>query len=540
MKYLHRILYIVSFVLFISSCSNLDLAPTDRYTEENYWTSYDKANLVLNTAYGQMINPDYFFYNNALSDNAYDGRGDNAGVRSISSGSYDPSLSRLDGEWKFHYQGIKTSNVLLKYIDKVPDLSVEQRNSIVAQAIFLRAYHYFKLTTWWGAVPYFTREISIEESGKIKRTPHDVIIDSILKELDRAEKMLPVNTAYAEDDIGRISKGAAIALKARIHLYEGNWKGVVTECKKLIGTDKNGSYSLFSSYAGLFLPKNENNAEVILSAGYVPQLRTYRELVDMVPISAGARLNALAPTQELVNSYLMMNGKPIDQSGSGFDKDNPYQNRDPRLKATIVYDGYQWEEADGSVETIYIKPGSDPDQNAPNEYKPGTVSSPTGYYVRKYYDPTANNFNSGLDLIVIRYADVLLMYAEAKNELGNFNEATWNITIKALRKRAGFTDPNALDYNNTWSQQQLQQIIRRERKCELALEGLRIFDIRRWKIADSVMNGYVHGARFGTAGIDNGFIRATRRTFDPSRHNLWPVPRNEAALNPNLGQNPGW
>ncbi len=527
-------------MLCISSCKDLDLVPTDRYTEANYWTSYDKANLVLNTAYGQMINPDYFFYNNALSDNAYDGRGDEAGVRSISSGSYDPSLSRLDDEWKFHYQGIKTSNVILKYIDRVPDLSAEQRDGIVAQAIFLRAYHYFKLTTWWGDVPYFTHEISIEESRKIKRTPHDVIIDSILNNLDRAEKMLPVNTAYTGDDIGRISKGAAIALKARIHLYEGDWEGVVTECKKLIGTDQNGSYSLFPSYAGLFLPKNENNAEVILSSGYVPELRTYRELVDMVPISAGARLNALAPTQELVNSYLMTNGKAIDQAGSGFDKAHPYQDRDPRLTATIVYHGYQWEEPDGSTKTIYIKPGSDPNQSAPDEYKPGTVSSPTGYYVRKYYDPTANNFNSGLDLIVIRYADVLLMYAEAENELGNFNEADWNTTIRALRERAGFTDAAALNYNSAWTQTQLREIIRTERKCELALEGLRIFDIRRWKIADSVMNGYVHGARFGTPGVDDGFIRAATRTFDPSRHYLWPVPRNEEALNPNLGQNPGW
>src|SRR5699024_4083131 len=98
-----------------------------------------------------------------------------------------------------------------------------------------------------------------------------------------------------------------------------------------------------------------------------------------------------------------------------FDQNNPYENRDPRLTATVVYDGYKWKEPDGSEKTIYIKPGSDPDPNAPDEYKPGTVASPTGYYLRKYYDPTATNFESGLDLLLFRYADVLLMYAEAKN-----------------------------------------------------------------------------------------------------------------------------
>lgn len=527
---------VVLAVVLIASCKKLDIAPTAEYTELNYWTSADRANLVLNTAYGQIVNPDYFFYNEALSDNAYN-RSDNFGVTSISSGNYDPSLQRLDDEWRAHYQAIKTSNTILEYINKVPGITPDQVAQISAQAKFLRDWHYFQLTTWWGAIPLFDYDISIGQSQTISRSSHKDVISFLLKELDGIEDTLPVNTSYTGSNIGRISKGAVIALKARIYLYESDWQNVVNECQKLIGTTANGTYALFPSYTGLFDPANENNSEVILSAGYATGYRTWGDMIDMVPLSAGARDNALAPTQELVNDYIMMNGKLTTDPSSGFDIDNPYVNIDPRMAATIVYDGYPWQRANGSIDTIKIRPGS----NTPDEYKPGGSATSTGYYVRKYYDPTSGTaFNSGLDLMLIRYADVLLMYAEAENELGQFNEDTWNATIKALRVRAGFTNANALNYNASWSQSDLRTIIRRERRCELALEGLRVFDIRRWKTAQTTLNGYVHGAHFGDPSVDNGYIRVAQRRFDPTRHYLWPVPLIEQSLDGNLGQNPGW
>ncbi len=535
----------VSLLLFIGmlvlSCNKMDTAPTDRYTELNYWTSTEKANLVLNTAYGQMLdNNNNFFYNEALSDNAYAGRGDVNGVLSISSGVYDPSLGRLDDEWKFHYAGIKTSNTLLENIDQVPGINAGLRDRMKAEARFLRALHHFQLATWYGDVPLVTKTLSVSESQSITRNSRADVIAFVLKELDDVIAILPVNTSYSGADIGRISKGAAIALKARVLLYESRWAEVVTECGRLIGTADNGTYSLFPSYTGLFKPQNENNSEVVLSCGYVPDLRTYGGFIDFVPISVGARLNGLAPTQELVNDYLMTNGKAIADAGSGYDESNPYQNRDPRLAATVVYDRYQWPMNDGSLKTIYIKPGSDPDPNAPDEYKSGSVSSPTGYYVRKYYDSTANNFNSGLDLMLIRYADVLLMYAEAKNEVAALDQGTWDNTVKLLRVRAGFTDPAALNYDASLSQAQFRDIIRRERRTELAMEGLRIFDIRRWKTAETVLNGYVHGAKFADPSVDNGYIRANLRSFVAPKHYLWAIPRDERALNANLTQNPGW
>jgi hypothetical protein len=147
---------------------------------------------------------------------------------------------------------------------------------------------------------------------------------------------------------------------------------------------------------------------------------------------------------------------------------------------------------------------------------------------------------SGLNLILIRYADVLMMYAEAKNELGEMNESVWNQTVRALRNRAGFVDPAALNFNASLGQAGLRVAIRNERRTEFAMEGLRIFDIRRWKTAEVVLNGWAHGAKFGPASIDNGYIRANLRVFDPGKHYLWPIPRDERNLNPNLQQNPGW
>ncbi|HJY22282.1 MAG TPA: RagB/SusD family nutrient uptake outer membrane protein, partial [Hanamia sp.] len=153
------------------------------------------------------------------------------------------------------------------------------------------------------------------------------------------------------------------------------------------------------------------------------------------------------------------------------------------------------------------------------------------------YDKTADGANnSGLNLILIRYADVLLMYAEAKNELGQFTADDWNKTVGALRTRAGFTDMAALNFNSSLSQTALKDLIRRERRAEFAMEGTRVFDIRRWKTAETVLNGTLHGFK-----VNGQYLNVDNRVFDKNKHYLWPVPQNELDLNNNLKpNNPGW
>lgn len=523
----------------LAACNDLTLAPTNEFTEENYWTSADKARMVLNTAYGQITNSSYYFFNTALSDNAFIGRGDPANVSTIARGNHNPSTERFDNQWDMHYSGIKTVHVFLENVDNVPDMPEMLRARMKAEARFLRAWHYLKLTTWFGDVPLITEDISVEESQNVGSTPHSEIMDFIHSELTAIVDDLP--SSYSSENRGRVTKGAAIALNARAYLYDNDWQGVVDNTELLVNNTEYGAYSLFPSYRGLFLPQNEYNEEVIFAFQYVPNDRTYSTMVDLVPLTAGARVNTMAPTQELVNAYPMLNGEPISDPDSGYDPDNPFANRDPRLDATVVRHLSEWEDPDGTTRLIYIEPGSAPNEEAARDEYQGQNSNATstGYYLKKYYDPTVpGSFNSGLDLIVLRYADVLLMHAEAKNELGQMNSQVWNNTIRPIRARAGLND-SALEYNSSWSQEELRQIIHRERRVELAAEGLRIFDLRRWKTAEDVLDGPVHGAPYGEPTDEVGLI-LTERNFDPSAHYLWPIPQGELDLNENLEQNPGY
>jgi len=528
---------LLATVLF-TGCEKLDLVPENSFTDETYWTSREKAETFLNTAYSQMMGSNYFFYNEALSDNAYNGRGDNAGAASIASGTYDASLARIKEEWNQRYAGIKSTNLILANIDRVPDLDAGIRERIKAEARFLRAWQHFQLMTWFGDIPLLERDPSLEEAQNIARTPRAEVLAFITTELGEILGILPDKSGYTEGERGKITSGAVAALLARVHLYQGNWAEVAAHSKAVMD-GQYGAYGLFPSYQGLFLPQNQNSVEDILSLQFAPIDRTWGEFFDMAPISVGGRVNALAPTQELVDSYRMINGAQIGDTGSGFDPLDPYADRDPRLTATVVHHNYQWEDLEGTT-TIYIEPGSDPDDPL-DEYAPGGSTTSTGYYTRKYFDPNhESGMASGMNLMLIRYADVLLMYGEAKLELGEFDQGVWDATIRPLRERAGFTDPAALNFPAAMDPAALRAEIRNERRVELAMEGLRIFDIRRWKIAEDVLNGYAHGARFGPAEIDDGFLQVNLRSFDPAKHYLWPIPRDERQINPNLTQNPEW
>ena len=540
-RFYQSIPFFLLLAVLAAGCKKMDLAPTDRFTELNFWESGENVNNALNNVYNRMYNSQLFFYNEALSDNAYTRIGISAGFPdAISSGSFTSTLARFINEWNYYYTGIKAANIFLDNVDKNKTLEAGLKERMKAEVRFVRAFHYFKLTNWWGDVPLLTKDITPDEAKSVGRTPKAEVVKFITDELDAVAAVLPTNVQYAAADRGRITRGAAKALKARVLLYQGNRMAEVAAlCEELMNNQPaNGSYSLVPKYDDIFSPTNEFNSEVILDLQYVPNLRTWGEHIDFVPLSAGARGNNMAPTQELVNSYIMLNGKAIGEAGSGYDEANPYTNRDPRLAATVVYHGSTWRNANGTTQTIYIRPGSDPDPAAKNEYKASGQGTATGYYWRKYYDPTAvAGFNSGLNLILIRYAEVLLMYAEAKQALGQMSEEVWNKTIRPLRVRAGFTDPGALAYPGTGN---MTDIIRNERRTEFAMESIRIDDIRRWKIAEQVLNGWAHGARFGDPSVDNGYLRVQLRAFNPSRHYLWPIPGSEIGKNSNLTQNPNY
>ncbi len=530
----HTLLLGLGLGFGFSACQKLDLPPTDRPTDATFWQQPSDAANVLTTAYENLYNSEYFFFNETLSDNAYnksDVNGSNS--RNIAEGAYGTNQARVTNEWGYHYSGIRKCNQLLANIDKISSLDAGLKARYIAEARALRAYQYFQLLTWYGDVPLITTEISVTDAAGVVRAPRAEVLDFVLKELDAVAAALPLNTAYAATDRGRFTKGAALAVKARVLLYEGRWADVTAVTEQLLGGQA-GAYSLFSSYAGVFAPGNEGNSEVILDLQYLFPSRTHSEQRFFIPRTEGKLICAIAPTQELVNDYVMANGKAITESGSGYTEATPYVGRDPRFAATLVYDGYRWQRPDGSSILIRTVPGTG--DNSVDR----ADASPTGYYSAKYFDPTADaNLNSGLNLILVRYADVLLMHAEAKNEQGMLTSGEWDRTIGALRRRAGFTDAAALTFPGG-DKASLQTIVRRERRTELAMEGLRIFDLRRWRTAQAALTGFAHGIKAGDPSVDNGYLRVDQRTFDPARHYLWPVPQRERDINPNLTQNPGW
>lgn len=528
-------LFLAAMVLF-SSCNELDLAPTNKFTDLNYWTSTEKASAVLSMAYSQMGNAGYYFANERLTDNLYEGRG-NTDEKIITSGQADPALGRFAREWGDCYAGIKTCHTFLENVDRVPNMNEALKERMKAEIRFIRAFLFFNLANQYGDVPLFEKNLTLEEANTISRTPKAEVIAFVRNELNDIANILPTKQEYAAEDNGRISKGAAMSLLARTYLYENDWSNVASVTEKIMN-GQYGAYELFPSYSGLFLPENEYNSEVILDMGYVDLLRTWMEYYDAIPLSVGGRINAFAPTQELVDDYIMKNGKTISEAGSGYNPDEPYVNRDPRFAVTIVYHGYNWKKGDGTNSTIYIKPGSSALAGASNldEYAgPGQNSTATGYYLRKYFDPTApSGMAAGLNLIVMRYADILLMHAEAKNELGQMTEEVWNKTIKLIRQRAGFTDASALNFPAG----DLKNTIRRERRSELVMEGTRLFDIRRWKTIETVMNGNPHGAKFAAENTQH--IQLDMRRFNKDRDYLFAVPQSQRDINPNLTQNPNY
>ncbi|MCF0175968.1 MAG: RagB/SusD family nutrient uptake outer membrane protein [Bacteroidales bacterium] len=527
-----KIIYFIAagLAMSLSSCVSLDTPPMDSDTDLTFWTKPSAAEQTVNSCYQYMEDAGTVLYADAASDNAYC-KVQNI-IQAIGNGSYSTGDSYIKSYWDNRYTGIKLCNRLTDNIDKIVGMEEGLRNRCIGEAKCIRAYHYFQLVSRFGDVPYFTSVLPIADAGTIARTPKAEVIKNILQELDEAAAVLPAS--YSGDDQGRFTKWAAIALKARIQLYEGNWAEVETLTNDIINS---GAFKLFGSYEGLFESVNKRNQEVILDVEYAPMLREQSLQYNFIPPTLGGYAQ-LVPLQELVDSYIMLNGKSISESGSGFDSGNEFADRDPRLAATICYTGNSYNLAGGKTQTIDCSRNASPDGLGFS-----SNCSPSGYYFKKYWDKdfnTNNNLASGMNIYLIRYADVLLMNAEAAAEQGKLTNAVWSKTIRPIRERAGFTEASALDFPSA-SGSELINIVRNERRCELAFEGLRMGDIYRWKTAEKVLSGWCHGAWTGeTVNADNGYIQVERRQFDASRHYLWAIPQQERDLNSALTQNPNW
>ena len=531
-------------LLALAACNSLDQAPTNKFTDDTFWSSADRAQSVVNMAYNQMYSHTKFLDDEALSDNIFEQRG-GPDTRAIRTGTATASTGLFESEWKWIYQGIKTCNVFMDKVDLVPDMDADTKADMVAQIKFIRVYLYFRAVNFYGAVPFFMSDITLDQSKESVRTPKTEIIPQLVSELESIIPVLPSRDDLSAADNGKITKAAAMVLLARIYMYNpdmyADWaKKVADICDDLIHNQAEyGTYSLFttsdehcSAYENLFMAAYEYNSEVILDYSAMETIKQWTTFNNLAPMAVGSALIQRAPTRELVDDYLMANGKQIDENGSGYNESDPYSNRDPRLLYTVGCHGKIWKDVNNSgayTEYTVDVTGSE----SKDKFSVGSNSTPTGFFVRKYYDMGhGQEFKQWNNIIMMRYADVLLMYAEAKHALGEFGENEWNETIKPIRERAGL-NADACAYPSL-STDAMTDLIRRERRCELALEGLRYYDILRWNIGSDVLNCNVYSS------YETGSIVLDTRVFT-DRDKLWSVPQSQLELVPTLlPNNPGY
>ena len=523
-----NIIKTITFTLVIlaagTSCRKklLDKVPNDRLSSEIFWKTENDAKLALNALYTDLDGQNIFSWD-ALSDIAHTNQLSNTQTF-IEIGTYDVSNEKVYNEWASAYRGIRAANYFLENADKVVTTNKAILERFKGEARVLRAYQYIKLAGMFGDVPLITTSIDLGEAAALTRAPVTQIWDFIDAELEEAVTVLPAT--YPAVDKGRITKGAAWALKARSDLWAGRYQAAIAATKNVTG------YTLYSSYQNLFKYAGENNAEIILDKQFIKDNYANSVFNLLAPFSQKNSQSLFVPTRALVDLYETSGGKDIKDAGSGYDPMKPYLNRDPRLGFSIFVDG------DILPSGITFRPA--PNSGAPDAIGATFVNSTTGFNIEKYIttEDYANPANGGLNIILLRYAEVLLTYAEAKIELNELDQSVVDAINLVRASRADVKMPPI----TIGSQDAMRKIVRRERTVELAFEGQHLFDIRRWRTAETVMPGPVYGMSYvNSAGqLITVTSAGINRTFDKSKHYLWPVPLNERNLNPNLSQNPNW
>ena len=534
-----KIIYFFAFITFFCStgCSDfLDRIPKTSLSPETFWNTESDLRISLNILY-QNMNRSYTQDNQSID--CFGAVGNN-----VSSGSYTPS--NTDGIWTTAYKEIRIVNDFMENYQKA-QVADDVKNRYLGEARFFKAYFYFNLIKRFGDVPYITHTLDINSPELYgPRVDKEQILDDILNDLLAAEQDVPAKSNITAE--GRITKGAIQALTARIALYYGTYYKFRSEtgyekyltiardaAKRLIDSKE---YSLYPDYRNLFLLPGEDSSEHILSYRYSQDANTYNPRIRGVIVDF-----VQEPTKAIADAFLCKDGLPIGKSQYEVEYlplGKEFENRDPRMALTI------W------------KPG---DSFLGNPFKPNLSNqTKTGYMFKKYGDENSySNIKSEIDEILIRYAEVLLIYAEATFELqGQISDDDLNLSVNTLRKRFK-DDPNCLpDLTNAFVTQHgldMREEIRRERRVELVSESFRYDDLIRWKTAEIELPHEILGAKFDQEAYpdmkpgkdinlnDEGFIivqQKSSRSFDADKDYLFPLPLRELSLNPSWEQNPKW
>lgn len=540
----YSITFLLASALTLGSCSDfLDRDPLSQASENTFWQTEADAQTGVNALYPLLPDSRDFWRDcqsdNSLMTNAW-GEG---GLGYICQGSHNAATGYLSEEWR--YGDIRR---ILYYLDRLKDMDIDEakKKRFEGEARFILALRYYRMTRHFGDIPLIKEKpIDLDEAA-LPRSPKQEVLDYALANVNKAIDYLP--ETYTNDNIGRITKGAALTLKADMYLdmasyakfHKGQdatelWKEAALAAKQVIDLNL---YGLEDDFAYIFKAEaNNNNKEVILAFQYKEDEKTHMLPILASPAGTGITGQGWAsfcPTRQLVDSYETTEGKTIYESDL-YDKNNPWENRDARLKKTFFLPGYECLRPNGSYEPYMPHPAYNKDERINHEG--GGI---TGYMYLKYNDqelekPSASWTNFSL----YRYAEVLLIYAEALNEYDpNNTQIAW--AVNQVRKRAELPGVDNLIGN----QEAMREKIREERRHEFVAEHKRYFDILRWKIAEKVLNEPGYGinkdenAPIGDYTVEQ--FLGQNRTFDASKHYLWPIPQSARDKNPNLGQNSNW
>lgn len=574
-------LCLISIGVIITSCNNLDLRPLSEGSSENWYS--DETEMEMAVAF--LFNLDFwdqqYYRNSKRSDIPYykeyaDASSDDwvsrNSVNAVIGGTITSQTNFVVNTWDYAYRCIAAANRILVSIEEgKSEIPPEKLNIYAANAKFARASQYSKLIFLYGDVPFYTNIIDIDEAFSIGRTSKKDILNSIYSDYDFAIENLP--ESYSNENHQFATKGAALALKARIALYMGDWITCKNAAKACIDL---GVYKLHSNYQNLFLSSTKKSDEIIFANPRSVELgQMLEERLMKCPITrnSGGFANR-QPSWELFCSYLCTDGLPIDESPL-FNPQRPFDNRDPRCTATIVefqteWLGYIYQPHPDSVKVLKLSTG----QYVTNEDSKGSqqYASYNGLSWKKWIDEDWLDLRTDPNNIVIRYADVLLMYSEAKIELGEIDQSVLD-AMNQVRARAygvAYSETNLYPSIFTTNQDELRKILRIERRMEFAFEGLRYPDLIRWRLANKVLNKPIYGLldlvqlrdKVTSKGLwffpetpsidedgsvdftsmfDKGLIKLlVLRHFDESKQYLWPIPATEVMINPNIVQNPNY
>ncbi|GAB3260945.1 RagB/SusD family nutrient uptake outer membrane protein [Larkinella harenae] len=550
-------------LFFLTACDSLDLNPLSDGSSETWNSNAEEIEMSLNGLYKDA------FWMQDLDEWTDDWTYRDA-TTAVTGATINGETDFVKTWWTNTYKAIARANTVIQSVDRASAvLSAAQIERYAAEARFIRACQYSRLVSHYGNVVYTESTLTIEEALALKQTPKEEVLKKIYADFDFAASKL--KSTFATTELKRASAGAAYAMKARIALQMGDW-AVARDAAKACMDLK--VYKLHDSFSTLFLSKTKNSVETIFGLPRSVALKvTLGGIQDYVPRNAGGWA-AKDPSWDLFCAFLCKDGLPIDESPL-FNPRKPFENRDPRCSATIVefqtsHLGFIFQPHPDSVRVLRTTNNTLVNNNDTRSV--AQYASFNGLVWKKGIDETwlQNSWTVDPDKIIIRYADVLLMYAEAKIELNEIDQSVLN-AINEVRARAYGVAATATTYPavKMGSQAALRKTVRIERRMELALEGIRYMDIIRWKLAEKVLNirnfGLLDPADLRTKVVQPGLWffpqvppidddgvadfapmynaglvkQLTIRKFDASRQYLWPIPSMEV-LTSGLVQNPGY